>query len=356
MSDRYSIDSHKLMLHPERVAAWMRGEDIYPIYMESSPSGLCNHRCTFCALDFMEYQSRFLDTAIFKERISELGRLGLKSMMFGGEGEPFLHRDMAEITEHTHASGIAASFTTNAVLLTPERAERVLPATKWIKVSINAGTAEAYAKIHRTKEADFSRVIDNMREAAAIKSKESHTCTLGMQILLLPQNKDTVVQLARIAREIGMDYLVVKPYSQHPMSRTQEYSEVSYDDAERLQEELSGISGDGFNVIFRSRTMKKWDEADKPYDKCLALPFWSYIDSGGNVWGCSVYLSDNRFLYGNIYESTFEQIWHSQKRRDSMKMVEQELDARGCRVNCRMDEINRYLHRLRSPQEHDSFI
>ena len=99
--DKYRIDSHKLVYHIPRIQDWLEGKNIYPIYMEMSPAGACNHRCTYCGLDFMKYQPRFLDTAMLKERLPELGRLGLKSIMYAGEGEPFLHRDMAEIINHT---------------------------------------------------------------------------------------------------------------------------------------------------------------------------------------------------------------------------------------------------------------
>ena len=102
--------------------------------------------------------------------------------------------------------------------------------------------------------------------------------------------------------------------------------------------------------------MKKWDNSMKNYDRCLALPFWSYLDSGGNVWGCSAYLGDERFLYGNIYENSFKEIWEGEKRRCSLGWVEKELDIKQCRVNCRMDEINKYLWELKHPPEHANFI
>jgi radical SAM protein with 4Fe4S-binding SPASM domain len=102
--------------------------------------------------------------------------------------------------------------------------------------------------------------------------------------------------------------------------------------------------------------MKKWDEGIRNYGHCLALPFWTYIDSGGNVWGCSAYLSDERFHYGNINENTFREIWESEKRLASLKWCSEELDTTGCRVNCRMDEINRYLWELANPPEHVNFI
>ena len=93
--DKYRIDSHKLIYHVDRVNDWLGGENIYPLYLEISPIGACNHRCIYCALDFMEYQPRFLNRNTLKDRLSEMGSLGIKSIMYAGEGEPFLHKDIS---------------------------------------------------------------------------------------------------------------------------------------------------------------------------------------------------------------------------------------------------------------------
>src|SRR3989339_1244937 len=94
MTDKFRIDSHKLLFHPTRVSDWIQGKNVYPLYMEISPTGGCNHRCTYCALDFMGYEKRNLDTAILKARLKEMAGLGLKSVMYAGGGEPFPHPDM----------------------------------------------------------------------------------------------------------------------------------------------------------------------------------------------------------------------------------------------------------------------
>lgn len=355
-ADKYRIDGHKLIYHVRRAADWLDGGNIYPIYAEVSPSGICNHRCTFCGLDFMEYQNRSLDAEMLKERLSEMGSLGLRSVMYAGEGEPFLHPRMAEIIGHTKKSGIDSALTTNGVLMKESVSEKILGDVEWIKVSINAGTGETYAKVHRTKPADFDRVIKNMAAAARIKREARHKCALGMQILLLPENEREIAALAKIARDIGMDYLVVKPYSQHLLSKTRKYEGVKYKDSLHLADELEKISGGGFRVIFRARAMSKWDTGSRNYSRCLALPFWSYIDAGGGVWGCSVYLGDERFLYGNIYENTFKEIWEGPRRKKSLEWVLSKLNPAKCRVNCRMDEINRYLWELKHPPEHVNFI
>lgn len=354
--DKFKIDDHKLMYHVPRVNDWLAGKNTYPIYMEVSPAGACNHRCTFCGVDFMGYQNRSLETAIFKERLTEMGRLGVKSIMYAGEGEPFLHRNMAEIINHTKDSGIDVSLTTNGSLLKKETAEAILEKTTWIKVSINAGTKETYAAIHHTKERDFERVIENMTAAARIRKDKGYRCHLGMQMVLLPENHFEAQTLAQIARDIGMDYLVIKPYSQHIQGITHRYENIKYSDYEYLDEALQKYNSVSFQVVFRSNAMRKWDSGGHAYNRCLALPFWSYIDAGGNVWGCSVYLNDERFAYGNIYKQTFQDIWEGEKRKQSLCWVEKDLDVSGCRVNCRMDQVNRYLWELKEPQPHVNFI
>jgi radical SAM protein with 4Fe4S-binding SPASM domain len=354
--DQARIDSHKLMFHPERVAAWLRGENAAPIYMEVSPSGACNHRCLFCGLDFMSYRPLFLDTGMLKARLTELGEYGLKSIMFAGEGEPLLHRDIVPLAVHTKDAGIDVAFTTNGVLLAGEKQTGLLGVSSWIKVSCNAGTADTYARVHGTQANDFERVFKNLEAAVALREKYGFACTLGVQTLLLPDVVEEIEQLAKRCRDIGLDYIVVKPYSQHPQSNTSVYKDISYRDCEALAEKLEILSDGRFKTVFRLRGMRKHDEGSRPYSRCLGLPFWSYIDSAGNVWGCSVYLGDERFNYGNVNDETFRQIWEGERRKASLEWVAGKLDAGSCRVGCRMDEVNRFLWGLKFPHPHVNFI
>jgi GTP 3',8-cyclase len=356
MSDRFRIDSHKLKYHTDRIHQWLQTGDAYPIYMEVSPAGICNHRCTFCALDFMGYQKRFLDAELLKKRLAEMGQLGVRSIMYAGEGEPFLHREMVEIAVATKTAGIDVAFTSNGVPLKERIAEQVLPVTEWIKISINAGTQKTYSQIHQCPDDHFERVFNNLDRANRLRKQHGWSCALGMQLLLLPENAAEVTELAKRARDIGMDYLVVKPYSQHPGSETTAYKEVDYSQYLELADELKGYSNESFNVLFRSNAMEKSCATERCYDRCLAIPFWAYIDAGGNVWGCSVHLGEEQFNYGNIAEKSFGQIWSGEKRQKSLEWMQQNLDLDSCRINCRMDEVNNYLWDLTHPPEHVNFI
>ncbi len=363
--DPYKIDGHKMMYHPKRVAElmdargdWETAKSIYPIYVEVAPVGACNHRCTFCGVDYIGYKANRLDVGLLKNRLSEMGRLGVKSIMYAGEGEPLLHKQISEIVKATKEAGIDVSFTTNASILPKDFIDVALPNTSWIKASINAGTAKSYAEIHRTKESDFQLVIDNLSKMVIARNDRGLGCTLGAQMVLLPENADDVENLIRICRDqIGLDYLVIKPYSQHLLSDTKKYESLDYQDYLHLGAEWAKYNTDTFNVVFRGNTMRKYSDNER-YNSCYSVPFvWGYIMADGVVSGCSAYLLDERFEFGNINDNSFEEIWTGPKRQENYHFVMNELDTKVCRKNCRMDEVNRYLHSLiEAPSDHVNFI
>jgi radical SAM protein with 4Fe4S-binding SPASM domain len=364
MADIHGIDSHKLMYHPGRVAEWLECHDtwekaksVYPIYIEMSPFGACNHRCVFCAVDYIGYKARSLDENIISERIVEMAGLGVKAMNFAGEGEPSLWRPLPEILDKCTAAGIDTSMTTNMVPFNERNIDSFVRNCSWIKTSINAGTPETYSKIHRTKPEDFDRVLDNFGMCVETRKSRGYTCTVGAQMLLLPDNAHEAFALGEKLKSAGVDYLVIKPYSQHHRSITRKYEGTDYRPFLELERELQALNGDGFDVIFRIRPIKKLLDPGRGYDKCLATPFlWAHIMADGNVYGCSSYMGDERFCYGNIHELTFKDIWEGPERKENYVYIRDKMDIVECRRNCRMDEINRYLWRLTHPDRHVNFI
>lgn len=342
MDDIFRIDATKIQYHPKRVSQWLEGKDdwetakeLYPLYVEIAPIGACNHRCTFCAVDYIGYKAIQLDSGILIDRIREMGSLGVKSVMLAGEGEPLLHKKINRIVSET-AKQVDIAFTTNGVLLNKLDP---IDLCSWIKVSINAGTKETYAKVHRTKPEDFDTVIENIRQAV----KRKGHCTIGMQMVLLPENQNEVNEIQAIGEDLGVDYVVIKPYSQHKYSVTREY--------ENFKPEVPEAVG---KLVVRADSLKVEKIA---YDKCQATPYWwAYVMASGEVYSCSAYLLDPRFRLGNIKIDTFKEIWQSVRRRENWRFVREELDIHECRLNCRMDKSNVFLDQLVNGIPHVNFV
>lgn len=351
-----------MQYHPQRVSDWERARSveeklkIYPIYVEVSPVGHCNHRCTFCAVDYIGYKTRKIDTPILCMALDDMARNGVKSVMFAGEGEPMLHPDIIQITNHAAEVGLDVAFTTNGTALTEKFVNKALQSVKWIKVSMNGGP-ESYAKIHQTKETDYERVWNNIAYAIRTRATEAQHCAIGIQCVVIPENTHELDALIRRARDVEVDYIVLKPYSQHKSSGNTTHRDISYESQRQALEEIAQkYSSERFKVILRLNAMEDWDAQQHHYSVCNATPyFWAYIMATGDVYSCSAFLLNPDFNMGNINSESFSQIWSGEKRRKHIVTMET-LDISKCRLNCRMNQVNKYLDVVSKGNTHSNFI
>lgn len=353
MSDAIRIDSHKLIYHPDRVSEWMNGKNIYPIELEIGLTNACNHRCIFCALDYTGYHPNMMDTDMLVDNLRELAPKGVKSIIYAGEGEPLLHKDAPYIINETKRLGIDAAMSTNGVLLTPEVSRECLKSLTWIRFSTAAIHEDTYNKIQRGKPGDLSKVLSNMEEAVRVKRDQGLETTLGVQMLLLYDNKDEIVEMGKTLREIGVDYYTIKPFSQHPQS--QQILKVDYSEMLELEQEVLALQTEDFKVYFRAHAMEKL-RCNRGYQQCLALPFMVYIDAKGNLWPCIVFMGKEEYAYGNLNQESFVQIWEGKHRKEIVDYFMHMDLEKECRELCRLDEMNRYLDELVHPGGHVNFI
>jgi radical SAM protein with 4Fe4S-binding SPASM domain len=346
------IDNHKLMYHPGRVSDWEKTGDCFPIYVEIGATNRCNHRCIFCALDFLERGGFDIPSNVLIENLEDMALHGVKSVMFAGEGESTLHKNLSDFVRISKNNGIDVAITTNGAALNEKKIQEILPYLSWIRFSVDAGEQNTYAKIHGTKKEDFDKVIKNIEYASKLKIEEGYTATIGVQALLIKDNVDEIEKLARIVKEKGADNLQIKPYSHHPSSQND--LSVDYTKHADLKERLESFNDSKFKVVYREQTMKRIVNG-RDYQDCLGLPFFALIDARGNVIPCNMFYNNPEFSYGNINERLFSEIWLGDKRKDVLNKIK-ERGTKDCRVGCRLDVINSYLDKLKNPGSHDNFI
>ncbi len=353
MADNIRLDSHKLIYHPDTVARWLKGENIYPIEIEISPSGACNHRCIFCALDYLGYKPSFLEKEILLENIKSMAEHGLKSVVCAGEGEPLLNKEMPQIANEIKAMGVDVAMSTNGVLFTPEKIEQCLDSFTWVRFSVATMHQETYQAIHKGQACDLELVKKHIAYAAQYKKQNELHTTLGVQCILIPQSVPYVLEMAKELRELGVDYFTVKPYSQHLHSDN--HFEVDYEDLLKLEQKLKSYETEQYKIYFRADAMRRVHK-QKCYDRCWGLPFMTHIDAHGNVWPCVAHIGCEEYKYGNIYEQTFDEIWNGEQRRKVMEGLAASDINKVCREACRLDVMNQYLQELKYPGEHVNFI
>ncbi len=266
---------------------------------------------------------------------------------------PLLNKNMPDIANGIKACGVDVAMSSNGALFTKDKAKECLGAFTWIRFSVASMEGESYDKIQRGKLGDLEKVKENLTEAVGIKRDRKLKTTLGVQCLLLPDNMAQLPDMARQCREIGVDYLTIKPYSQHLHSENT--FQIDYEAMLTLENEVKQYETDRFSVYFRANAMKKVHQ-EKSYRQCLGLPFMTHIDAKGNVWPCVAHIGTKEFCYGNIYEQSFEEIWEGTRRQEILHQLHKLDINKVCREACRLDEINRYLDDLKNPGEHVNFI
>ncbi len=356
--DKFLIDSHKLYWHLDKVAEWQGSRIIAPIYVEISPVSFCNHKCIFCGIDFARDKGFKLEREALCKRLQEMGEAGVKSVMFAGEGEPLMHKDLPEFIRISHNNGMDVSVTSNGTLGNYDLWKEILPHLTWIRFSVDAGTDEVHAAVHRVPESIFDKTINSIEKAVEVKKIYGLGVTIGVQFLIIDENVHDIENALALFSKIGVDYVSLKPYSLHPQM-LKKRDTVYADDVIKHIDEIVDLyrMKTGMNIIFRKEALKKYMEKAKMFQHCCALPFWGYISTNGDFYTCSVFIGDERFKTGNIYENGMEHILFGEKRKQSIKFGEEGLVIKDeCRLNCRMARINEFLEVIENKPEHVNFI
>ena len=347
------LDSHKINYHPKEIADMFVGELEAPIYVEISPTGICNHKCLFCHYNYLGHEGKFQKGKI-PELIREFASMGVKSLVFAGNGEPTLHVDTIEAIQLAKKLGLDVALSTNGTLLKEEHFEILAKNLTWIRFSFNAGSSENYAYVHQTKSEDFDKVIENIKKLKATKERLKSNITIGTQFVLIPENKDLAIEHGKMLKSLGVDYFSVKHFYNHSHNEFEVKEQIENTFIEELSKEAEKFCDKNFNFLVRSTANLS---SKRDYDKCYGLEFIVFIDENGDVFSCFSHQYDKKTIMGNIFENSFKEIWESQQKNDSIDYINNCIEKNNCQPNCRHHQINNYLWELKTPSiNHVNFI
>lgn len=357
VEDKYHMTGHKLLWHLDRVNCWLKRERIAPLHIELGITNGCNIACKYCYGDMIGKADRKHKFDMPGETLLRLFRdakdVGVKSIGLVGEGENTLSPYFYDAIDYAREIGLDLGMATNGIAFKAGKIKDMLESFVWIRFSLGGANRESYLNVHGADR--FDRVIGNIRKCVETKKKYGLKTTLGTQMVVIRDNVQDIVPLAKLSKELGVDYFVAKPCSDTPDKKLNVPHEA-YLKLGDLFEEAESYSDKNYSAVI------KWNKFGNiglnEFKTCYGTQFNMTINAKGDVAPCGHLLGYRRdeFYIGNVIEQSFKDIVASERYWEVQKKV-QTLDVnRECETNCLQHYINEFLEALKNPPDHINFV
>lgn len=302
-------------------------------HLQVEITGACNLQCRMCLVRYRPALDR--RTALFPlDRFVALldGAPQLKRVTLQGLGEPLLHPDLTAMVATCAARGIRVGFNTNGTLLTARRIDALLRAgLDWLHVSVDGATPRTFESIR--DGARFDQVIRNLRRVVAARATlDSTSPTVQLNAVLMRANLPELVDLVRLAADVGVDRMWVQALS-HDFGDTTRDDETyvairshaaaqavwydrgpvppALDEARRVASEL------GLDLRLPEQGPEPHWTAPLTADDLPCDWPWTgaYITHRGLVQPCCMVMGDDRVVLGDLATASLSDIWHDEPYR-----------------------------------------
>ena len=356
---------YKLLNNLERVLQWTETGFAFPILVNMTLTNRCSHRCPLCTSKAY-LDDRTMPTADAKRIVAEVARLGAKAIGLGGGGDPTCHPDLAEVIDFIGEQGLEVSLNTNGQLLDPAIIAAAVRRCTWIRVSLDAEGPATFKKTHGLGEEAYAQVVGNIRALVAEKRRTGSEVTLGITYLLGPHTVAGAVQATRQVRDLGVDYMRLRPFFEWDRQEAQpgapgDLVELgkrpsgsrAYRTREResFQEEMmaqlercEALSTEAFSASFpKERAPTDGAPPVRDHRACYVHHFETVVAADLEVYPCCMLEDDAKYSLGSLRGRTFEELWRSEGRRQAYGRI----DFSDCPNPCMLEKHNQLLWELR---------
>ncbi|MCU0666184.1 MAG: radical SAM protein [Candidatus Omnitrophica bacterium] len=343
------LDGHKLLWHRQRLEAWLAGERIAPITIDCALTRRCNYRCVYCYGKLQANDEKKMTRDVIFRFLDDSASIGVKAVSFVSDGESACSPHLYDAVERGRKNGLDMALGTNGFLLKEQRLPGLLKDLTYLRFNISAATAGKYAKVMGCEENSFDRVVKIIRTCVKIKKENKFPVTLGLQMVLLPQYADQVIPLAKLGKQLGVDYLVVKHCSDDETgSLGVDYNK--YFGLTDLLKKAESISNSKYLV--KAKWSKILSCGKRKYSACFGPPFIMQFSGSGLVAPCGMLFNSKykKFHIGNIAQTSFKKIWQSKRYWQVMDLIaSNEFDPRTmCGTLCLQHKVNEFLWDLKN--------
>jgi MoaA/NifB/PqqE/SkfB family radical SAM enzyme len=338
------LDGSKIAWYRDRVLAWQRGEKIAPITMDVAWTRKCNAGCNFCYAQLQSSDGGVITKQNALDYLEDAAEIGVKGVSLISDGESTVVPWFDETVEFGGRLGLQIGMSSNGVRLTPPVLERILPHLTYLRFNFSGGERKRYAEIMGLQQRYFDRVVANIKAAMAIKHRDNLPVNINMQMVLMPQDADQIMPLARLAKELRPDYLIFK----HTADSRDGDLGVDYRQYDKLFPvfaEAEALSDETFRVAVKWSRLQ--DEGRRDYQRCYGPPFILQMSGNGLIAPCGQLFNERyrKFHIGNITQERFRDIYQSDRYWEVLNyLASDEFNAqKSCGPNCLQTNTNSWL-------------
>jgi radical SAM protein with 4Fe4S-binding SPASM domain len=201
-------------------------------------------------------------------------------------------------------------------------------------------------------------MIDNLRDLAEIKRKNSLDTTIGVAYFLFEGCADEIVPFVTELKNIGVDYVQIKPCGDFEKNNYVYKKDTYRIVADRLKE-ADKLNSDHFYCQIKYDSFYRIEEIGRTGfglpAKCWGLLFYTNIGSDGKVYTCAGSWYEEKDCYGSLENNTLKEIWKSERFREVFEQ-RSNTDTKLCFTQCHNIPMNAYLMDLKDPPAHINFI
>jgi MoaA/NifB/PqqE/SkfB family radical SAM enzyme len=342
------IDGTKIGWYKDRVEAWKRGEKIAPVTIDYAMTRECQASCPICYAMLQENERKYQTKEIVFNFLEDAAEIGVKGVSFISDGESTVHKNYLEAVEHAHRLGLGTGASSNGVVLNKRTLERLLPCLTYLRFHFGGGTREGYAKAMGLNPVWYDRVIQNIKDAMAIKHRDNLPVNINVQMVCRPEDKEEIVPLAKLCRDVlRPDYFVIK-HTADDLEGSLGINYAKYADLFDNFKEAEACADDTFRVQVKWSRFER--DGQRDYERCYGPPFLLQVSGSGLVAPCGFLFNERykKFHIGNICDTRFKDIWNSDRYWEVINyLASDEFNAQmSCGPNCLQTNTNSWLDKF----------
>ncbi len=343
------LDGTKLPWHRDRIEAWLQGERIAPITIDCALTRRCTYRCKFCYGMLQANDEKRMTRDVIFRFLDDAAEIGVKAISFISDGESTCSPHLRDAILRGRQNGLDIGLGTNGYLLKDEDLEEILPALSYLRFNFCAANPERYAYIHGVNLEYFHEVFKIIASCVRLKRAKNLNVTLNLQMVLMPDFGDQILPLARLGKNLGVDYTIFKHCSDDELhSLGVDYSQ--YSSLFPLLRQAEGYSDE--NYLVKAKWSKLLAGDKREYTQCYGPPFIAQFSGSGLVAPCGMLFNQRykkRFHIGNLVETSFKKLWQSERYWEVMdELASPRYDAGSmCGYLCLQHAANIYLNNLK---------